>query len=182
LPVTHRSLWLLACEGIKAHATDGSLRFMGNRFWSDFMVAQAGKQMTIRFDPDAIQAGLHVYDAESRFLGIADCVEKVGYNDKEGAKKHHKAKSAFKRAGRALAEAELSLSIPDLIALRAAVEEPEPPIDTKVVRFMARGNAALKPILQEEDDPQEEQMHQAMRQMNQALRGRGHLRAVTEDE
>jgi len=184
LPVTHRSIWHLSSVGIKAHATDGSLRFMKNRFHAEFMTQYAGKYLTIRFDPDAIKAGVHVYDTNDRFLGIADCVERTGFNDMDGAKKHAKAKGAVNRAVKALAEAELSLTIPDLIAMRAPVEEPAPPMDTKVVRFMARGNTALQQVqqLETEESPQDAARFEALRQMNRAKRDQGHLRVVPDDD
>jgi putative transposase len=184
LPETHRSIWWLATEGIKAHATDGSLRFYGNRFWAEFMVPHAGRNLTIRFDPDNIQAGLHVFDTETRFLGIAACVEKVGFNDVPGAKAHARAKSAFKRAGKVLIEHEMSLSLSDLAALRAPVEEPAPPIDTKVLRLVTRGNAALQPEQLEEDEEQPEgqrRMLSALAQVSAARRGGG-LRLVEEED
>ena len=86
-----------------------------------------------------------------------------------------------RKARKQQAEALLKMSLKDAAKQLAAVsaEEPAELPEAKIVRpvFATRGNAALKPVIQQEDDA-DELMFAAMRKMNSARGGAGHLRAV----
>lgn len=145
-------LWLLGAEGVKADKDNGAVKLMGNRFWSEFMVQQAGKPLTIRFDPQDLHGGVHVYALDGRYLGFAECWEPAGFLDVEAARKHTRNRRAWVKAQKAVLEAERSLSLSEAAALLPAPEKmPEIPDGGVVARpvfggLSTRGATALKPV------------------------------------
>jgi len=138
-----RRLWLLAAEGVRADSQSGSLRLMGNRYWGEFLSQHMGQPLTVRFDPQDLHRGLHVYRIDGAYLGEAACIEAVGFADQAGAQAHGRARRTWMKAQRAQLEAERTLSIDD-VARMLPVPEPEPEAPTtKVVRPLFRGPAEL---------------------------------------
>jgi len=174
-----RRLWLLAAEAISASKVDGSLSIEGNRFWAEFLSGFRGQKLTVRFDPQQLHQPLHVYRLDGAYLGAAPVIEAVGFADKAASQQHNHARNSWRKAHRQMLDAERDMTIQQVAALLPQAEEPPPPPETKVVRLVTRGSAALKPIpmTTEENDPQDAVMD-ALAQMNRARRGAGHLRAV----
>ncbi len=141
-----RRLWLLAAEQIRVDARDGSITLEGNRFWSEALLAYRGQRVTVRFDPQALQAPLHVYRIDGGYLAAVECVQPAGFNDAAAATDHGRKLKAFQRATRDLAKAKVSLSVREVADMLAQAPEPPPLPETKVVRPLIRGANALKPI------------------------------------
>lgn len=136
-----RRLWLLAAEGKKLAASDGSLHLMGNRYWSEQLAENAGLSIIARFDPDALHAGVHVYALDGRYLCHAECVLPVGFNDSQAARIHAHAKSSRKRAHKQLLAAERRLSATEAAQLLPEMQAAEIP-QAKVVRLVPRSNGS----------------------------------------
>lgn len=181
-----RRLWLLAVEAIGAARVDGSIQLMGNRYWSEFLVSHRGQKLAVRFDPQRLQADLHVYRLDGAYLGAAACVEKVGFADADAARTHAQARSAFSKAQKAMAKAEATLTPAQLAALLPEADEPPPAPASKVVRLVAGANA-LKPAaipntaMEEEEDAQGA-WTRSLAQTTRALAGSGRLRVVRPDD
>ena len=142
-----RRLWLMAAEGVRANAIDGSVRVLGNRFWAGFLLEHRKQKLMVRFDPDAVQDDLHVYRLDGTYLGAAVCKEAVGFNDVAAATRDNRARAQFRRGERMKLDAERTLSRGDVAAAVAAATpaaEPAPAPEQKVVRAVF-GNTALKP-------------------------------------
>ena len=178
-----RRLWLLAAEGVTAAKVDGSLRLLGNRYWSKFLTEYRGKKLVMRFDPQNLHQDMHVYRLDGGYLGAAKCIEAVSFFDTEKAREHAKNVGDHAKAAKALAKAVIKMRPQDAAKLASGPEEPAPP-EAKVVRpiFPTRGSAALKPIQQEDDDPREAEMAEGLRLMNRALRGQVHQLVVPKDD
>jgi putative transposase len=130
-----RRLWLMGAQGVRADRTTGEIKFMGNRFWDDWMQQVAGKRVIIRFDPANYIDGLHIYSQDNAYLGQAPCVEAVGFFDAEEAKLHSKAKSAWLTAERKAAEAHKRFSNAQIGAqLDGLAPPPAAQPEAKVVR------------------------------------------------
>lgn len=131
-----RRLWLLGAEGLRADTNNGMVRIAGNQYWSDWMHAIAGKRVIVRFDPADLHSNVHVYDADNRYLGDAECRLKVGYLSVEDARLHAKKKGAWLKAERKALAAHKVLTASelgvDLDAVAPATPVPTP--DAKVVR------------------------------------------------
>jgi putative transposase len=178
-----RRLWLLAAEGITAAKVDGSIKLLGNRYWSEFLHEHRGQKLVIRFDPQQLHQEMHVYRLDGSYLGAAKCIEAVGFFDTAAGRDHAQTRGRFVKATKAAREALIKMTPVQAAKLLPEIEEPEP-AESKVVRpvFATRGNAALQPRHQEDDDPQDAAMAQGLRRMNQAMRGRVHLHAVPDDD
>ena len=139
-----RRLWLLAAEGVTIRATDGRIVFMGNEYWSSWLLQHAGRKAIIRFDPLFLDQALHVYALDGRYLGAAEPWLMVGFNSVEAAQKKARLTREMMRLARRQREvmdlrdaAELAAGQPDFI--------PPAPPETKLIRpfFPVHGNAAV---------------------------------------
>lgn len=149
-----RRLWLLAAEGVKASGRDGALKLMGNRFWADFLALHTGQPLVVRFDPEALADGVHVYRLDGSYLGYAACNEATGFNDVTAAREHGKARRQWLKAQRAMLDAERKLNPAQVAALLPTVEPPAPPV-ADVVK-LARPAVDLRPTLQAAPERPEE--------------------------
>lgn len=138
-----KRLWLLAAEGVTARAPDGAVYLMENRFWDEFLHAYIGKKVVVRFDPQALHEGVHVYRLDGAYVGFAECQHAVGFNSVEAAQEHGRKRRRWLKATKEALELERSMQPDELAALLPDVEAPEP-VESKVTRPMFNGNAALK--------------------------------------
>ncbi|MCA1909234.1 MAG: Mu transposase C-terminal domain-containing protein [Magnetospirillum sp.] len=129
-----RRMWLLAAEGVKTHAENGSVKILENRYWDDFLSQHRGDKVVARFDPQDLMAGLWVYDLAGRYLGHAPVIEAAGFNDVAAAQEHSRRRRAFIRAQKDLAAAEIRLTAAEVDALMP-VAEATPTPEAKVVSF-----------------------------------------------
>lgn len=134
---------MLAAEAVRADRRSGEINLLGNRYWADCMHELAGHPVTVRFDPDNLHAGVHVYRLDGSHAGFAACLEDTGFADTSAAREHARNRTQFMKATKAAAEAERRMSLQDLVALLPEVEEEEP-AEAKTVRPLFAGNAALK--------------------------------------
>lgn len=137
--------WRLAADDVRVRP-DGSIMLLGNRFWDDFLSDRIGSKVVVRFDPQNIHAGLHIYDKAGRYIGFAPVIEAQGFNDGAAAREHGRQKNAFMRAKKAMLAAERSM---DALTLAQRLPRPEEPTtpdrDHVVVQhiFPTAGSAAL---------------------------------------
>ncbi|WP_158093336.1 transposase domain-containing protein [Acetobacter sp. DsW_063] len=142
-----RRLWLMAAEAIRVDRRDGTLKLEENRFWADFLLPLRGQKVVVRFDPQNLQADLHVYRLDGVYLGAAECHEAVGFADANAAREHGQARRKFMRATREMLEAEKTLSLGELqAAYSKEIAAEDEKIEAKVVRPfrpVVQGNTAL---------------------------------------
>jgi len=105
-----RRLWLLAAEGVRAATRDGALKLLGNRFWADFLQNHTGQKLVVRFDPQNLTSGIHVYRLDGSYLGFADIIEATGFNDAGAAREHSRARNQNRKAIRAQLEAQRKMT------------------------------------------------------------------------
>ncbi|MEM1077425.1 MAG: transposase domain-containing protein [Pseudomonadota bacterium] len=144
-----RRLWLMAQEVRKLHARHGAVKLFDNGYYSDWMGEHAGRKVVLRFDPEHLHEGLHVYDLDGAYLGFAACREKVGFYDVASAREAAKLDRQRRKLVRQLAETEVSIK-PDQVAahldeIRALRDEAPEPLVAKVVQpeFGARPRQPL---------------------------------------
>ncbi|MGK2740565.1 transposase domain-containing protein [Tepidicaulis sp. LMO-SS28] len=145
---------LLAAESVRPNKLDGSIRLLGNRYWAECLHDYLGKPVTVRFDPDNLHDGVHIYRPDGSYVGFAECIEAAGFFDAESARTHARDRRAFVRKTKELAAMEKQLSASQLADLYAGieVEDREPP-SSKVVRAVV-GNTARKE--EEQHAPEED--------------------------
>ena len=61
---------------------NGEVSIYGSRYWAEWMWQIAGKDVTVRFDPDDLQAGLSVYEMDGTFLGDVGLSKPAGEQDR----------------------------------------------------------------------------------------------------
>ena len=183
-----RRLWLLKSEAVTASSVDGVIRLQKNRYHADFLTNLRGDKVVCRYDPDNMQAPLHVYGLDGRYFGAADCIEKTGFADADAAQEFHRTKRQWLRAKKEIAAAERALKPSELAAMMTPVDAPEPP-ETRVIRpiFGTRGNAALapQPIDDFEESAPANRLDGALALLSAARRARpggGHLALVNLEE
>lgn len=140
-----RSLWLLASEHIRAKKGSGEIHFQGNRYWSRELNQFAGKQVTIRFDPDNLHSSIKVYDLSNSLICDAACIEDAGFNDVDQARIHARRRADFQKAVASQKKAHAALSaqeLADIIYAGHSAMPEQPAIRPKVTRLVT-GNLAL---------------------------------------
>ncbi|MXV43936.1 hypothetical protein GS501_02565 [Saccharibacter sp. 17.LH.SD] len=129
-----RRLWLLAAEGQRANTRDGSLRLLGNRYWSSELLEHRGQNLVVRFDPENMHQPVHVYLQSGAYLCSAECVDAVGFADQQAAQTHGRARRQFMRAAKEQRDAEVQMT-PQQLADHCTPQEPEKEfLESKVVR------------------------------------------------
>ena len=159
---------LMAAESVRADRRSGAVRLLDNRYWSECLHDHRGQPLTIRFDPDNLHEGVHLYRLDGAYIGFADCIERAGFADTQAAREHGRNRNQFIKATKIAAAAERRMSLDDLARLIPAIEEVEPP-ETRLVRPLFNGSAALKADAEIDTESQEESELLMFRQLGRAL-------------
>lgn len=138
---------LLSTEVVTASAQDGSVRLAGNRYWSEALTQHAGGKVQLRFDPDHLHQAVSVYSLAGVFVGEADCIAAVGFDDVQSAKDHARAKKSFLRATRDQLNAERRLTAAEVASRLPKLVEPETPVPSVVAPLfgVSRGAPVARP-------------------------------------
>ncbi len=143
---------LLASQVVSTDRKNGSVKTLGNVWWSPEMSALAGRKVILRYDPDNLSAPVHVYGLDGRYLTTADLQGRTAFLDQAAAKTRARQEANLKKATKAqaaayqlLTAAELAAMMPDLPDGPDTDEEAPRPSVIRPVR--ARGNALLKPAM-----------------------------------
>lgn len=99
-------LLLLAADAVTASAIDGSVRLAGNRYWTEELSEHAGRKVVLRIDPWHLQGEAHVYALDGTFIATAPCIAAVGFADVNAAKEHQRGRKQYRKAAKAMLEAE----------------------------------------------------------------------------
>ncbi|KIC09962.1 hypothetical protein RA19_12365, partial [Leisingera sp. ANG-M1] len=130
-----RNLWLMGQGTAKLHKHNGSLKFHGNVYHCDWMSQEANRKVVVRFDPEDLHSGVHIYSLEGAHLGFAECQQKIGFFDLEGALATAKRKRKIVKTEKILAELHTPLSPEQLSAdLNKHRKETTALMETKVVK------------------------------------------------
>lgn len=141
----HLRLALLTGEKIKAHKKDGSVRIVGNRYWSRELSRHANQLLTIRFDPDDLSLPIHVYTMAGDYICSADRVGASLFDRVEDAQRQKKTLGDMRKTVRRLRDQEGLLNAQQIEAQRRYADRPEPDMVPNVIRpTRFRGNAAVK--------------------------------------
>ncbi|CUH68027.1 Bacteriophage Mu transposase [Thalassovita gelatinovora] len=133
-----RRLWLMGAEGLKADSRSGAIKFMGNKYYAEWMYEIAGQKVVVRFDPANIWDGLHIYALSGEYLGVADCTENAGFFDLAEARNHASARRKWMNAEKEAAKAAAVFDAAQLGSFMdgAAAKAPQEttPVEAKIVR------------------------------------------------
>ena len=99
-----RRLWLMGQAPAKLHKENGGLKLHGNVYHCDWMSQEAGAKVIARFDPEDLHSGVHIYALSGEYMGFAECQQKVGFFDLEGARSTARRRSQITKAQKKLAE------------------------------------------------------------------------------
>ena len=180
-----RRLFLMAAQGVTAKRLDGSVELFGNRYWSDKMTDLAGQKVVVRFDPQALHAGVAVFRLDGQFVDDLACLDKVGFLDADGARQHARARKDWLRAQTARLNAELRMTVRGLAAAYAEHDAAHPEVESdvqpKVVTpffGVAGGNALSARLLADPDEDEESEFERGLVRFAEMRRGGGALRVV----
>lgn len=151
-------LWLLAAEGVTVRRQDATIHLFGNRYWADPLADLRGEKVVVRFDPDALHDGVHVYRLDGVHVARAECLEAAGFLDVTAARNHAARRKSWLKAQKQMLDAERGMSLDDVAAAMGAARQPTQPENSKIVRpvFRRGGGAAAAAIVQDEAQPDRE--------------------------
>lgn len=129
-----RRLWLLAADQVAARARDGIIHWAGNRYYAEELARWRGRKLTIRFDPDALHAGVHVYRPDGGYLVEAACIADSGFFNHDDAVEHKRLLKGRQKTARAALDAERRLEAHEIAALMPRGAETPEAGDPAVVR------------------------------------------------
>lgn len=136
-----RRWWMLAAESVSLARSTGEIKLLGNFYWHESLVDHAGDKAVVRFDPDHLHKGVHVYTMDGRYITDAECTVAAGFNDLDAARDLARAKSQRKKHAKGVLDAERRMDALQVAALMPRATPAEPMKAPKVVR-MATGDAA----------------------------------------
>lgn len=138
---------LLAADQVLVNRQTGEIALYGNRYWSEDCGALRGLRVTVRFDPDRLADGVHLYGQDGKFLTSALAIDDSGFDSVEGAKATAKRLKEYRRKLRDAAQAEQLLAADELTAMQPAARPTSTP-DPQVIRPVRHRGvmaAAMKP-------------------------------------
>ena len=89
---------LMQADTAMVYKNGSHIAYNGNRYYAEALTEHSGTKVAVRFDPERMHSGLHVYTLDGRFICRAGCVAATGFGDTEAAREHARAKNQFKRA------------------------------------------------------------------------------------
>lgn len=150
-------LALLMAEDRRCDRASGTVTLAGNRYWSEDMIDLAGENVALRFDPDNLHAGVHVYRANGDYVGHAPAIDATGFLDKAGSIRRAKLENNVRRKLREAEQAAQLLHVDQVAEIYAGSQAPTAPTPepsvVRPVRHRGQTAAALKPIPQADAAP-----------------------------
>jgi transposase InsO family protein len=139
---------LLASNPVTA-GKSGEVFLFDNRYWNPTMAALSGKRLILRFDPDALHDGVHVYTLQNEYITYAECTHLTGFGDVVAAQENARNVRRKKRANKELLEAERRIETARVAALLPTTMREELPPSNVVAPLFGKGR---KPQAQSEAD------------------------------
>lgn len=133
-----RRLWMMGQHVGKMNRADGSLKFHGNVYHSDWMSQMPRAEVVARFDPEDLHRGLEVYAKNGEYLGFAECKQASEFFDIASARTQARRDRSIKKAEKALAKLHAPIPLSE-IGNRLDDIQPTPsmPLDAKIVALPA---------------------------------------------
>jgi hypothetical protein len=160
LLITHANeaqsrLWLMAAEQVRVDPKNGMISLMGNRYWDEGCLRFLGKRVTVRFDPEDLHAGLHVYNGEGQYQFFAKVHDAVGFADVEAGREHARDVARFVKGTKEAAKVERRLSLEETVAITDSIQRdapttPEPTVVRPMFGTAPRKSSSALP--QQSDD------------------------------
>ncbi|MCR9266824.1 MAG: Mu transposase C-terminal domain-containing protein, partial [Alphaproteobacteria bacterium] len=126
-------LFLLASELVSTNRQSGAVKFLGNGYWDEALVQHAGKQVVIRFDPQALHQPIAVYTPRGEFICEASCEFAAGFNDTGAAREHAQDKKRRRKLNKELLDVTRRMGVHEAVGLIPEVklsEDPAPSVIT----------------------------------------------------
>lgn len=150
---------LLAVDQKMVNRRTGVIELYGNRYYGEVCRDLRGQKVTVRFDPEYLHDGLHLYAHDGPFIGTIPLLEDGIYDNQADALRAKKMEAEHRRLTREAVKHEELLTAAEMAAMQArqpTLPTPEPAV-TQLVhhRTTAGGSAAVrKPIQNPEADSQ----------------------------
>lgn len=136
LAPSQKFLFLMKSEIVMVRKPVGEIELFGNRFTSACVAELAGQKVVARFDPQHIQAGIRVYRLDGSFVGEAEFIDPVGYDDIDAARDHNRAVRQHVKDARKFAEAEARITDAEFRRLNSVTPQPPMRPTAKTVRIV----------------------------------------------
>ncbi len=157
-----RRLWLMGQASAKLHKQNGSLTFHGNTYHCPWMSQEANRKVIVRFDPEDLHSGVHIYGGDGAHLGFAECQQKVGFFDLEGARSTARRRRQIVKAEKALQELHRPIATTEIAAsMRGHRPEASADLAAKVVKPVFTRPAAA-PSFRDHNSPAAEAAQDAL--------------------
>lgn len=116
---------LLAAERKRVRQGTGCVYLAENRYWAPGLAPLQGQDVILRFDPHRLHDRVYVYRLDGSYLCEAECQAPVGFGDATAARDHARQRSAWVKAKRAQAKAQVQFSPSELAQMHLDARIPE---------------------------------------------------------
>jgi hypothetical protein len=130
LEEAQRMMFLLSAEKIRV-GKDGTItlesgRGFGvgsNRYGCDALYDYVGKHVVVRFDPQAMHEPVRVFQLNGKRIADADCIQAAGFDDRNKAREHARARRRFIKNTKKAAAAQVDMDLVSRTMLSLTPEE-----------------------------------------------------------
>jgi len=144
------AMLLLASHVRPVSRDDGAVTLAGNRYWTEALCRHGGARVELRFDPEAMHDGVHVFSLDGTYLCKADCIAAIGWNTTEAMRDAQRREAAFRKARRAYEKAERERN--EAVSLGDLPPIPGTPLPSPAA--IAMFQPPRKPATAREDEPE----------------------------
>lgn len=134
LSESQRRLLLMCREVVRADTYNGELRIEAGRgpygqnaYWCEHLPQHAGRKLVAHYDPEHLDAGVHVYSLDGRYLFQADHIERGAFKDAGAAREHGKLRRRVSKANKAIAGNVTRMNALERAALYTSATAGNPP-------------------------------------------------------
>jgi hypothetical protein len=143
------SMLLLASDVFKVHNGTGEVHFAGNRYWSEELCEHQGEQVELRFDPEALHAGVHAFTLGGDVIGYVSCIGAFGHGNTDQLRAAIQRKKDFRKKHRDYLRAREAFEFTPAAAALPAISEPPRPIAGVVRLHTTKGKMTAATHLQQ---------------------------------
>ncbi|MEM1370603.1 MAG: transposase domain-containing protein [Pseudomonadota bacterium] len=149
-----KALWLCAAERVRCKRGSGEIHFEGNRYWHEALNELAGRQVTVRFDPDNLHQAMRVYDLEDRLICEAALVEDRGFFSRSAARENARDIRHLQKTLSEQRQLIAKLKPDDLASLHLSDDQTAAPTPSRPapIKRVANGGAVPRPAVHAPQD------------------------------
>ena len=147
------SMLLLAADVVTVNRNTGDVTLANNRYWSEALCAHMGLRVELRFDPEALHAGVHAFELGGEYIGEVPCIHAMGFETSDKARDAQRAQKRWLKANKELMQAEKAREEARRPGALPPIPEPDTPRAAVVQLHIPKRKPKPLPQVEVEEGP-----------------------------